>query len=138
MDKKGFTIIELLAVLVVITIIGSIATIGVMKVLSSSNESLLESKKDIIIEGAKLYGQDNKELLVNECTLSSGETVSNCILKKVSEITYIDLTDNCDNEKCIKNDITKKSMNEDEVAIYIKNNRVYAEFINIYSCDEEC
>ena len=135
MNKKGFTIIELLAVIVIIAIITTIASVGIGSIKNAINKNLLETKKDVVIAGAKLYGQDNRVLLTETNNIGSN-TYSKSLLRTVHQLRdYIDLTEDCvdkDNKKykCIKSDVNGKSLNGARVLIYEENNRVYATFFN--------
>ena len=44
MKKNGFTLIEILAVIVILSIVASLVTINVMKIRNNSFEDLLETK----------------------------------------------------------------------------------------------
>ncbi len=131
MNNKGFTLIELLVVFVIIAIVGSIAVIGISAIRNNINENSFESKLEVILEGAKRYGEDNINSITNICSsLVDGDY---CL-----DITIIDLLNHdsnyltsdevCDNSVCIINDVTKENINNNIITIYVKNNRVYAKY----------
>lgn len=53
--KKGFTLVELLAVIVILAIILAIAIPGISNVINSSKEQAYESQKELIVNAAKKY-----------------------------------------------------------------------------------
>ena len=76
MNKKGFTLAEVIVVIVLISIIVAIAIPSVIAIRNRINERLLESKKDTILVAAELYGQDNPQLFnPNEFIVTVGELV---------------------------------------------------------------
>ncbi len=131
MNNKGFTLTELLAVIVLITIVGSIAAFSVLSLNDDINENLFEAQKEIILKGAELYGQDNINDIIDIC-----DDGNKCIEISIKEISsdYLDRSDECEKSKCILNDITGVSMEDDIIRIFIKNNRIYTEFVTINSC----
>ena len=48
MNNKGFTLVELLAVLVIISLVASIGTVSVRKLSSDIKENMLQNKKELI------------------------------------------------------------------------------------------
>lgn len=98
-NKKGFTLIELLAVIVIIAIVSSIATVGVIAIRGVIDESLLDTKKDVLESSAVYWGQDSMVLLVKE--ISSID--ASCLL---TDETYDSLQ-----QKVIDNDTTKACTN---------------------------
>lgn len=54
-SKKGFTLVELLAVIVILGLIAVIASPLVLGTINSSKESLSKEQKNRIIEAAKIY-----------------------------------------------------------------------------------
>lgn len=63
--KKGFTLIELIAVLVVITIIFSVSVPLVSQILIGYQERLYSSQVQNIIQAARNWGAENLNLLPN-------------------------------------------------------------------------
>lgn len=126
MNKKGFTLVELLAVIVILAIIITIAVPSTISVSNKIKRKMYNTKVNMIMDGAKMYGQDNSDK-VN----SNG---SNCNqLVSVSELTkgYIK-KDDTDNGTVI-NPIDNSSMNDLQVCLYKENNRIYAKPAN---CDK--
>lgn len=82
--KKGFTLPEILTVLAIITIIALIAIPSVVLIRKRINERLFNSKKEMIILAAELYGQDNKDSLdqYSEINITVGELVQKNYLEK--------------------------------------------------------
>ena len=58
-NKKGFTLTEILVVIVVIGVLLLIAVPSVILIRKNINERLFESKKEIILYAASRYGKDN-------------------------------------------------------------------------------
>ena len=69
MNKKGFTLVELLAVILVITIITLIALPQVLNQFSNYTGELEEKEKELILEAGRAYVEMN----------SSSFTTSKCI-----------------------------------------------------------
>ena len=63
--KKGFTLIELMGVIAIITIIGSVATVTVNNNIYKSRMNLCKAQENTIIEAAKMYLVDNPNKNIN-------------------------------------------------------------------------
>lgn len=55
MKSRGFTLVELLAIIIILAVIITIATLSVSKVISNSKEGLTEVQKDSLKEAANSY-----------------------------------------------------------------------------------
>lgn len=59
MKKKGFTLTEVLVVIIIIGVLLTIAIPSVIIIRRNINRRLFETKKDTIITAASIYGKDN-------------------------------------------------------------------------------
>ncbi|HPF83754.1 MAG TPA: type II secretion system protein, partial [Bacilli bacterium] len=59
MNNKGFTLVEVLGVIVVLTLIFALAFPNVMRQFKKSDDAITLATKKIIIEGFKDYVEDN-------------------------------------------------------------------------------
>ncbi len=84
MNNKGFTLIEVLTAVVIVSILGTVATTSVMSVLKNGNDKYYKTQEDMIIMAAKEYYSDHKEELPIE---SDTSTIT---LDKLIESDYID------------------------------------------------
>ena len=57
--KKGFTLVELLAVMILLGVVSLIAVPSIGKILTRSREKALESTKEELIKAAQKYYADN-------------------------------------------------------------------------------
>jgi len=131
--NKGFTLVELMAVLVLIVIIASIGYAGITAVQRNINQNLWEATVEEIETGAVKYGQDNLNALnTNETCNIDGSETRNCIEVTVEFLinsNYIDTDEVDDSEKeIITNNVTGEIVNDNIVCIYLENNRVYAQY----------
>ena len=146
MSKKGFTLVEVLAVVVILSIILSMATFGVMNIRRNSLQKLVDTKISNLESSAIIYGQENQNELIETCNVDE-VNYDFCKLVNVKYLIeneyYATNEVNSENKKDLINNVTNKSMLCDEIQIYKKNNRVYAKAINIksnnvnYKCDLE-
>lgn len=59
MNKKGFTLVELLAVIVILTLLALITTTSVTKIVSDSKTELSNTQIELIKSAAKIWGTEN-------------------------------------------------------------------------------
>ena len=132
MNKKGFTFIELLAVIIIIGIIALITIPSIRYADRKFHEKAYKTKLEIIKNAAKEYGDDFREVIVN----SNASTYTDPSTNQVYPSVTIKVSDLLNNGYLTKDDGIKKtdildprddsSMLNDQIIIYIKNNRSYA------------
>ena len=121
-NKNGFTMVELLAVLVVLAVITAITMPVITSTLKESRESSYDRQLDVIIDGAKSYGAKN---IGNLPSIGSSKT-----------ITLRDLKDEGFVEEDITNPETKKLF-ADTMEIRISNNNGDIEYTIVESTIED-
>ena len=149
MNKKGFTLVELMSVLVIMSIILMIGTYSVQKLNSVMKKDLWTSKVNLIEKAAVKYGEDHKKVLTNSCNIDGEEKVQ---CKNIQVQTLIDrgyirtkeykknedgsfIVDNDENKiKTIVNETKSFGengyyVNDNNVMVYMENNFVYAKFV---------
>ncbi|MBE6149017.1 MAG: prepilin-type N-terminal cleavage/methylation domain-containing protein [Firmicutes bacterium] len=130
MNKKGFTLTELLAVLVILTVVMLIGSFSINGIKAKMNKNMFEAKLDLVIGAAKSWGQDNKEAL--DVSLTVGELIANNTLQtdeRVSVSAYPACeVNNLIGSKCavVTNNVDGSVINKLDIKIYIEYNRVYA------------
>ena len=72
-NKRGFTLVELLAVIVILMAISAIAIPSITASIERSKNKQFEAKKAVIIEAARLYYSEHKVSL-------TGFTAGNCYI----------------------------------------------------------
>ncbi|MCI9084312.1 MAG: type II secretion system protein [Bacilli bacterium] len=121
--KNGFTLAELLGVIVILGIIAVITTTTVGKSLRNSHYETCLTQEKNIIEGVKSWAIDHAKDLPN-----AGETIS---------ISLSELQDNGYVEDELKNPMTSEGYSaETKVDIYSSNGTSY-EYNVIYGSDNE-
>lgn len=124
--KKGFTLAELIGVIVVLALISLVTIPAVSKTLKQNKESLCESQLNNILSAAKAWGADH----VFELPSDSGETKT---------ITLGDLINGGYIEGDIENPVTKDIFAEGSEITITKNNKKYEYKLDsdVFSCSDE-
>ena len=141
MNKKGFTLVELMGVIAILAIIIVIASRSFMGVRANSNKKMLETKIESLRKAASLYGAENTNIfLVNNCgEFEDFKDYTYCRVITVEDLINTEKeyfeTSETDSEgnKTVINNVTEESMLDDGIIIYRNNNRVYAHMVK----DEE-
>jgi len=134
MNKKGFTLVELLITIAVLGIVMVIAIPSIGAISKSIKDNMLEKKADLIKESAILLGQDIKSTIINSNTKYNGYA---CRSFKVKDLvpTYLDKDndticlgeDGAGNIGCIVDPSNNDNyLDNYEVIIYYRNKRMYA------------
>lgn len=125
-NKNGFTLVELLAVVVVLSLIVTVAVPSTISVSKKIKEKMYCSKIDFIENAAKLYGEDRRDSFTNisvDGVTSLGEK-----LKVVKLVSTNYLKKDKSSAPYIEDPRNKKDANgldDYEITIYIKNERIY-------------
>ena len=124
MNKKGFTLAELIGVIVVLSLICLITVPAIASVLKTNKKSLCETQLNNILAAAKSYASEN--LLSMPISDEEG--------KNTRTITIQDLIDNGYIEGNIQNPVTKEEF-DPEIEITIKKTGKKLDFM--FGTDEE-
>lgn len=147
MNNKGFTLVEILSVIVLISLLLGIGIPGISRISQNMKVKAMEKKIELVEQAGILWGQDNKAMLQsNECFIDDAGTVASCKQVSISKLIDEDYLDSEDYNSIIyKNPSNNKNLaelacneksdnsidkdiNDCCVHIYKKNNRVYAYF----------
>ena len=147
MNKKGFTIVELIAVLTLMGIIITIAGVNVFKFRDRANIKALNTKIDNILTASELYVEKNSNDIVYKCengvsscicdefSIVSANEKYNCMLK-VQKLLDLGVyrENNKNSDSCIISNPTDETAcleNKNiSVEIFLNNNTAYAEMLD--------
>ncbi len=140
MNKKGFTLTELLAVIVILAVVGLIGTVSITEVKKKMNENMFRNKLAEVISAGSKWGEDNKEELNPSTTKTVGDLIESNYLnteEKVLPEKYDYSEEACTGKggkmetstglctMVITNNVDYKIINSLKLKIYRENNRVY-------------
>lgn len=124
-NKKGFTLTEILCVIVILGLITTMVTTNVLSMTKKSNENMYCAKLEMIKSKAIEYGKIYEKELNKSTELFEGY--------KSMTIKVQDLIDagkvTGDKEDSVLNPINKETLNEEKIILYLKNNQINA-YIN--------
>lgn len=118
--KKGFTLVELLAVIVILALLATIAIPNMFKVSNEVQKDMYCEKVNMILSAAKTWGSSHTSELKTTCykEMTINELINKGIVKKEN-----------DEPPFVENPLTKEAMENSKVGVYLKNKRAYAFYI---------
>ena len=126
--NKGFTLVELLAVIVILAIVSVIAVPSVNGLLRKSRTNMFCKKVESIEAAAKYYAQDN----LSDLATDSKMVIANKIpIRLLVEKGYLKKdSDNCTvGSNCVTDPRDKSSLDNNYIDIYSENNRLYGRYL---------
>lgn len=102
--KKGFTLIELVAVVIVLGVIGIIVFPVVNSTIKNGKQKSYDAQVELIIEASKKWGVKNAELLPdgdNETKVYVNTMIQDGLLKNVSKEGLINPIDDTVMDGCV-------------------------------------
>lgn len=143
-NNRGFTLVEIISVIVLLGLIIGIAVPSVMTASTNVKKKTLQTKIDNIEQAAVLYGQNNRENFTATCNSTgqpcagvTGECYCYNRMVTVGELATEDFIkyDN-DIEHEILNSLSEEDMLDCEIRIYKKYNKIYAIYTKTVSGTE--
>ncbi len=136
MNKKGFTLVELLAVIVILGIVGAIAMAGIGNLAKNTKEEMLDKKITMIEESATLYGEDIKGSIMASSNTKKYDGYP-CKTTSVYELVNSNYLSKDNNNTCQRYAGRTSGCIEDpsgnlkyldylNIVVYVKNKRVRA------------
>ena len=90
-NKKGFTLVELLSVIVLIGLLVGIGIPGISRISSNMKKKSLNTKIDLIEQAGIFWGQDNKAMLQSsQCFIDDDETIASCKKIYIAELIGVE------------------------------------------------
>ncbi len=124
MNNKGFTLVEILAVIILLSIIIIIIAPNISNSSDKTKKKLLENKIYEIEKVAISYGQDNRDSFNNKCTIN-GQSYD-CFEINVSDLTNNSYMNADDEEGNVINPYNDEQLNDCKIQIYKKYGKIYA------------
>lgn len=140
-NKKGFTLVELLAVVVLIAIITLLGFAGVGAARENIKKNIWEGTVSSIEAGAKLWGEDNQIRLLSSCNVKiydpdgkylRTETQQRCVMITVDQLIKFGYLRSNKTKECPAGSYKKEAkivvddrLSEEEAGYIINNRYVY-------------
>lgn len=126
MDKKksGFTLTEVLIVIVIIGIILAIAIPSIVAIRKRINERLLENKKQLILVAAENYGRDKN--FIQDKVIHVYDLINDKYINAEVDRGVGYCVDGHTENGCVLNPVDNSSLNEEGILIKVTGNSVIA------------
>ena len=138
MNKKGFTLVELLSVLVLIGLLMGLAVPGISRITSNIKKKSQKTKIELIEKAAVLWGQDNRTLLYETprentiiySSIEKNEKIRYYKLVSIKDLIDDNYLDGESNQKKYEDPVSGEDLYRDDCKVFVfkYNNRVTAKF----------
>jgi prepilin-type N-terminal cleavage/methylation domain-containing protein len=124
MKKNGFTLVELLAVLVILALLITIAVPNVISISQKIKKNMFCQKVTYIEAAAKLYGQDNIDYLPK--TITVGDLVNYGYYKKANDKCVVGTIEKPSNNPCVTDPRDNSMLDSKTITLSVVNKQVKA------------
>ena len=128
MKKNGFTLVELLAVIVIMALLLTVAVPAVIGVSTRIRANMYCTKVEDIESAAKIYGENYKDLIEEKSDKKLTITVYNLIENNLYKKEDKDCDKNASNTNCVLDPRNSNPMDKQEIELSIKDKRIAAKY----------
>lgn len=138
-NNKGFTLVELLAIVVILAIIMVLAAPSMTKQIAKkeeTNQTILDEK---ISNAAKIYAAKYYSEKIVNCTDTNRDNP--CVefnLNDLEQDGLINLKDKCSKKDSDGNEMLKNANSRYKIRIYIKDDNIFYDFDDVDDNDMDC
>lgn len=145
-SKKGFTLVEIIAVIVILITVSLMAVPAVLKMINRNRDVALETKKALILKQAKQYARDNEDFLFQSNKKYFSKVCNSITVKQLLDAGYLkEIADDGSNGVHVINPKTKEYMDDANIVVYINskephddNLKYIGSFVSIYKPSTWC
>ena len=138
-NKKGFTLVELLAIVAILAIIMVLAAPSMTKQIAKKEETDQTILDEKIHNAAKIYAAKYYSEKIVNCTHTNRDNP--CVafdLNDLEQDGLINLKDKCSKKDSDGNEMLKNANSRYKIRIYIKNDNIFYDFADVYDNDMDC
>ena len=126
-NKKGFTLVELLSVIVLIALVSVLAVSGITSANNKTKQRILSSKIVTVEEGLRSWNMDNENCfrsrdaincivgLANGCTADQNIVSCSITIGELARQNIIEVDQEINGEKIVINPVDKSSLNNEPI-----------------------
>lgn len=136
-NKKGFTLVELLAIVVILAIIMVLAAPSMTKQIAKKEETDQTILDEKISNAAKIYAAKYYSEKIVNCTYTNRDNP--CVefnLNDLEQDGLINLKDKCSKKDSDGKEILKNANSSYKISVYIKEDKIFYDFDAIK--DDDC
>ena len=127
-NKKGFTLVEIIAVIVIIIIVSLMAVPAVLKMIKNNKESAYETKLKVILRQAKQYANDNDSFLNNSNYKYINKVCNSITVQQLQDAGYLkEITSTGSSTPHVIDPRTGQNMDDKNIILYINSREPYDE-----------
>lgn len=130
-NKKGFTLVELIAVIVILSLLITIAVPTVITLMAKNRKKAYEGKIDVILKQAKQYARDNENFLYSSTSMYDRYICNVITIGELKNAGYLEELKEDGSKGIIKDPRNNESMESQKVVVYI-NSSQYATDDDLY------
>lgn len=138
-NKKGFTLVELLAIVVILAIIMVLAAPSMTKQIAKKEETDQTILDEKISNAAKIYAAKYYSEKIVKCTDTNRDNP--CVefnLNDLEQDGLINLKDKCSKKDSDGNEMLKNENSIYKIRIYIKDDNIFYDFDDVDDNDMDC
>ena len=127
-NNKGFTLVEIIAVIVILVVVSLIAVPAVLHMIKRNKEIAYDAKLDLILKQSKQYARDHEEFLNNSEDIFIDKVCNSISVKELRQNGYLkEIYPNGKENSTITDPKTGQSIDDMNIIVYINSNNPYSE-----------
>lgn len=127
-NNKGFTLVEIIAVIIILIVVSLMAVPAVLKMIRRNKETAYDAKLSFILKQARQYARDHEEFLFDSDKLFVTKICSNITVKELQDAGYLnEINKDGNSTGHITDPTTGVNIDYMNIVVYINSSKTYDE-----------